>query len=116
VITELHGMTGRDIMNHLIAGQRDPKALAQLVRDKVRPKIARLEQALEGAEFFTPEHAGLLKVMLARIDAADAEIARLTAVIERLLAPMGSSCSRRSRWPGGDGGLPRTSSPKPVWT
>src|SRR5690348_8519110 len=60
VVTDLHGVTGRDIMNHLIAGERDPGTLAQLARGKARPKIARLEEAVEGAEFFTPEHAALL--------------------------------------------------------
>jgi transposase len=100
VITDLHGVTGRDIMDHLIAGQRDPKALAQLARGKARPKIARLAEALEGAEFFTPEHAGLLKVMLARIDAADAQIAALTAVIERLLAPYEEQLQQAESMPG----------------
>jgi transposase len=28
VLTDLHGMTGRDIMDHLIAGERDPRVLA----------------------------------------------------------------------------------------
>src|SRR6478735_258334 len=60
VVTDLHGVTGRDIMDHLIAGERDPKALAQLARARARRKIAELGQALEGAEFFTPEHAALL--------------------------------------------------------
>jgi transposase len=100
VITDLHGMTGRDIMDHLIAGERDPKALAQLARGKARPKIARLAEALEGAEFFTPEHAALLKVMLARIDAADAQIAALTAVIERLLAPYEEQLQQAGSMPG----------------
>ena len=68
VVSDLHGVTGRDIMDHLIAGQRDPKALAQLARARARRKIAELEEALEGAEFFTAEHAALLPVMLARID------------------------------------------------
>ncbi len=30
VVSDLHGVTGRDIMDHPIAGVRDPKALAQL--------------------------------------------------------------------------------------
>jgi transposase len=59
----VHGMTGRDIMDHLIAGQRDPKVLAQLARGHARAKIGRLEQAPEGAGFFTGAHAGLLKAM-----------------------------------------------------
>ena len=63
-------------MDHLITGERDPKALAQLARTAARRKIAELEEALEGAEFFTAEHAALLAAMLARID-------RLTADIDR---------------------------------
>ena len=32
VVTDLHGVTGRDIMDHLIAGERNPNMLAQLAR------------------------------------------------------------------------------------
>src|SRR5262245_39190104 len=63
VLTDLHGVTGRDIMNHLIAGQRNPRELAQLARARARRKISELEAALEGAELFAPAHAALLKVM-----------------------------------------------------
>jgi transposase len=100
VVTDLHGVTGRDIMNHLIAGERDPRALAQLARARARRKISELEQALEGAEFFTPEHAALLKVMLERIDRIDAEIARLSQVIERLLAPWEEQLQQAESMPG----------------
>jgi transposase len=87
VLTDLHGVTGRDIMDQLIAGQRNPKVLAQLARTAARRKISQLEEALEGAEFFTPAHAALLAKMLARIDRLSADIEDLTAVIEALLAP-----------------------------
>ena len=100
VVTDLHGVTGRDIMEHLIAGERDPKVLAQLARARARRKIAELEEALEGAEFFTPEHAALLKAMLARIDRVNAEIAELTAVIERLLAPYEEQLQQAESMPG----------------
>ena len=100
VITDLHGMTGRDIMDHLIAGERDPKALAGLARGKARPKIARLAEALEGAEFFTPQLAALLKVMLERIDRIEADITRLSAVIEELLAPYEEQLQQAESMPG----------------
>ena len=100
VVSDLHGVTGRDIMDHLIAGERDPKALAQLARARARRKIAELEEALEGAEFFTAEHAALLKVMLERIDRVTAEIARLTAVIEQLLAPYEEQLEQAESMPG----------------
>ena len=100
VVTDLHGVTGRDIMEHLIAGERDPKVLAQLARARARRKIAELEEALEGAEFFTAEHAALLKTMLARIDRVNAEIDELTAVIERLLAPYEEQLQQAESMPG----------------
>jgi transposase len=100
VLTDVHGMTGRDIMDHLIAGERDPKALAQLARGRARVKVRQLQEALEGAEFFTPELAALLKVMLARIDSVSAEIARLTQVIERLLAPYEEQLQQAESMPG----------------
>ena len=100
VVTDLHGVTGRDIMNHLIAGERNPKALAQLARARARRKISELEAALDGAEFFTPEHAALLTAMLDRIDRVNEEIARLTEVIDRLLAPYEEQLQQAESMPG----------------
>jgi len=100
VVTDLHGVTGRDIMNHLIAGERDPKALAQLARGRARRKIPELGAALDGAEFFTPAHAALLAAMLARIDQLNAGIGELTEVIERLLAPYEEQLQQAESMPG----------------
>ncbi len=100
VLTDLHGVTGRDIMDHLIAGDRDPKALAQLARARARRKISQLEEALEGAEFITAEHAALLTVMLERIDRVTEEIARLTEVTGQLLAPYEEQLAQAESMPG----------------
>jgi transposase len=100
VVTDLHGVTGRDIMGHLIAGERNPKVLAQLARARARRKIADLEAALEGAEFLTAEHTALLAAMLARIDRVNTEIAQLTDVIERLLAPYEEQLAQAESMPG----------------
>ncbi len=100
VVTDLHGVTGRDIMDHLIAGERNPKTLAQLARTRARRKITELEEALEGAGFFADEHAALLKTMLERIDRVNAEIDELTAVIERLLAPYEEQLQQAESMPG----------------
>jgi transposase len=100
VLTDMHGVTGRDIMDRLIAGERDPKVLAGLARGRARVKMRQLEQALEGAEFFTPELAALLQVMLARIDRIDAGIAALTAVTGRLLAPYEEQLQQAESMPG----------------
>ena len=100
VVTDLHGVTGRDIMNHLIAGERNPRTLAQLARARARRKIAQLEEALEGAEFFTPGHAALLAAMLERIDRLNAGIDELTEVIERLMAPYEEQLQQAGSMPG----------------
>jgi transposase len=100
VLTDLHGVTGRDIMGRLIAGERNPRALAQLARARARRKIAELQQALEGAEFFTAGHAALLKAMLERIDRIDVDITRISAVIEELLAPYEEQLQQAESMPG----------------
>jgi transposase len=100
VVTDLHGVTGRDIMDHLIAGERDPRALAELARARARRKTGQPREALEGAEFFTAHHAALLKAMLSRIDGLDAQIARITRVIEELLAPYEEQLQQAESMPG----------------
>jgi transposase len=86
VISDIHGAPGRDMLNVLAAGQRDPRALAQLGRGTMRGKIRRLEEALE-CSFFTDEHAAVLAMMLATIDHYTTQITELTAKIEALTEP-----------------------------
>jgi transposase len=86
VISDIHGVSGRDMLDAIAAGQRDPKALAQLARGTMRGKIRRLEEALE-CSFFTDEHAAVLAMMLAVIDHYTAQIEALTATIEALTEP-----------------------------
>jgi transposase len=100
VLSDVHGVTGRDIMDHLIAGERNPKVLAQLARRQAKAKIPQLEEALEGTDFFTGAHAGLLQAMLERIDRASEEIARLSQVIEDLLAPYEEQLQQAGSMPG----------------
>src|SRR5436190_7842642 len=86
VISDIHGVSGRDMLNALVAGQRDPRALAQLARGTMRGKIVRLEQALD-CSFFTSEHAAVLAMMLAVIDHYTSQIETLNARIETLIEP-----------------------------
>src|SRR6266536_1665483 len=86
VISDIHEASGRDMLDALVAGQRDPRALAQLARGTMRGKIRRLEQALD-CSFFTGEHAAVLAMMLAVIDHYTTQIQALTARIEALTEP-----------------------------
>ena len=66
VASDIFGVSGRAMMASLIAGERDPKVLAQLARTAMRRKISALEEAFTG--HFTDHHAFLLAKMLARVD------------------------------------------------
>jgi len=77
--------SGREMIDALIAGQRDPAVLAEMAKGRMRSKIPELEDALAGR--FNDHHALLCRTMLARIDQADATIDELTARIEELLDP-----------------------------
>jgi transposase len=92
VASDIFGVSGRAMMASLIAGERDPKALAQLARTAMRRKISALEEAFTG--HFTDHHAFLLAKMLGRVDALDADIAELDAVIEQMIAPFASVAER----------------------
>ncbi len=86
MISDIHGVSGRDMPGALVAGQRDPKALAQLARGTMRGKIKRLEEALD-CSFFTDQHAAVLAMMLAAIDHYTTQIEALAARIEALTGP-----------------------------
>jgi transposase len=98
VASDIFGVSGRDMMAALIAGERDPKRLAQLARSRMRSKIALLEEAFTG--HFTDHHAFLLARMLARIDAVNADLAALDAKIEEMVLPSEAAIARLDEIPG----------------
>jgi transposase len=93
VASDIFGVSGRAMMAALIAGERSPRALAQLARTRMRGKISALEEAFTG--HFTEHHAFLLAKMLARIDAIDADIAELNTKIEEVIAPFARAAAAR---------------------
>ncbi len=95
VISDIFGVSGRAMLAALIAGQRDPHALADLARKTMRAKISVLRPSLTGQ--FTDHHAFLLAMMLDRVDALTAQIQELTTRIEDAIAPWGAP-----RLPDGD--------------
>jgi transposase len=84
VASTLDTLSARDMLEALIAGERDPKVLAGLARGKMKAKHAALVQALTGR--FDAHHAELARMLLDQIDALGAQIGTLTTRIEQLLA------------------------------
>src|SRR5512132_3955616 len=111
------------MLEALIAGQRDPKMLAELARGRLRVKHAALVQALTGR--FDDHHAELARMLLDQIDALSGQIDQLTSRIEETIAAipaaqpaapgLAAAQARRSKQPASRPGRhPAPSTPKPV--
>jgi transposase len=100
VASDFLGVSGRAMLEALIAGERDPKRLAELAKGRLRVKIYLLEQAMIGR--FTDHHAFLCRLHLDRIDAIDRDIAALSQRIEAEIAPFREHIKRLCTIPGVD--------------
>lgn len=85
VATDITGVSGRAMLEALIAGQRDPAELAQLARRRLRSKIPALTEALTGR--FAEHHAFLARLHLDLIDQHSRAVEELTARIEVVIQP-----------------------------
>ena len=86
VATDIMGVSGRAMIEALIAGQRDPKVLAELARGRMKTKHSALVAALDGR--FDDHHGELARMLLDQIDALTTQIDALSARIDELLAAM----------------------------
>jgi transposase len=84
VATDIMGVSGRAMIEALIAGQRDPKVLAELARGRMKAKRSALIAALDGR--FDDHHGELAQMLLDQIDALSTQINTLTTRIDELLA------------------------------
>jgi transposase len=85
VATDILGVSGRAMLDALVAGTTDPEVLADLARGRLRKKIPALREALEGR--FDSLHALLIGSILAHLDFLDEQIERLSDAIEEQLRP-----------------------------
>jgi transposase len=89
VASSLDTLSVRDMLEALIAGERDPKVLAGLARGRMRAKHAALIEALTGR--FDDHHAELARMLLDQVDALNAQIGKLTTRIGELIAAIPSA-------------------------
>jgi transposase len=76
----------------LVAGERDPRVLAELAKGRLRAKLPQLRQALRGR--FGAHHALLVRLALAHLEQLEASIAELDSHIDRVLAPFAAARDR----------------------
>jgi transposase len=98
VATNVIGVSGRPMLQALVAGTTDPAVLADLARGKLRKKLPELRRALMGR--FRPHHAFLLEQVLAKIDFLDEALDHLMAEIEARLGPFAPMLTALDTIPG----------------
>jgi transposase len=85
VANDVLGVSGRAMLEALVAGTTDPAVLADLARGKLRAKLPALRDALTGR--FRPHHAFLVSQLLAQLDFLEESMAQLSTQIAASLAP-----------------------------
>jgi transposase len=98
VVSDLFGVSGRAMLAALIAGERNPRVLADLARGSMRGKISVLTEALIGQ--VTDHHVFLLQRMLRRVDVLSADIVEIEDRIEAEIAPFADAVARLDKIPG----------------
>ena len=98
VATDVMGVSGRAILDAIVAGQTEAVLMAELSRGRLRSKRAELEQALEGRVKRHPRF--ILGELLCQIEGLDETIARFDAQIEEACRPFAEAVERLDTIPG----------------
>jgi transposase len=85
VASDVLGVSGRAMLNALVAGERDPEVLAELSKGVLRKKIPQLREAMVGR--FRDHHALMIRLVLEHTAHLEAAIADLDTQIDRVIAP-----------------------------
>jgi transposase len=98
VATDVLGVSGRDMIEALIAGETDPEQLADKARKRLRAKIPALQAALCGR--VTDHHRFQLRLLMDHLVQLEALIGRLVTRIEEVMAPFAEAAQRLMTIPG----------------
>ena len=98
VASEVTGVSGRAMLQELVAGNRDAQALAQLAKGQLRNKIPQLERALVGR--FGPHQSFLVARQLAHIDFLDQTIEQVSQEVADRMGPFEAELAALDTIPG----------------
>jgi transposase len=97
-ISDILGLTGRAILDALVAGETDPERLADLAHRGIKAPRAKLVEALRGR--VTAHHRFLLNLHLGQVDGLRAAIAELDAQLGKALGEALSMADLLTTMPG----------------
>jgi transposase len=99
VISDVHGVSGAEMLRAIAAGERSPGVLAEMARGVMRRRLAALREALD-CSFFTEEHAFVLSMMLDNTGHYSAQIAVLDEKIAVMCEPYARQVAQLDQIPG----------------
>lgn len=85
VATDVMGVSGRAMLEALMAGSTDPQVLSELAKGRLRKKLPELRKALEGR--FRSHHRFMVVEILAHLDFLDEAIERVSEEVSNRIAP-----------------------------
>ncbi len=97
-ISDVVGVSGRAMIEALIAGESDPGKLAEFAHRRLKAPPEELREALRGR--VTKHHRFLLRLHLKQIDALDAAVAEIDREVNDSLEPFRTSVQLLSTIPG----------------
>lgn len=100
VVSNTLGVSGRHMLEAIVAGQEDSQQLAQLARGRLKEKIPQLKQALQGR--VREHHRFLLAEYLDEWDALGDRIGRIEGQIETRIRPYEAAVTLWQTLPGVD--------------
>ena len=98
VLSNVLGQSGRAMLAAIVAGESNPKRLANLAQGTARMKKAELTEALRGR--VTPHHRAMLKLHLDIIAALETALSEVDAAVGKALEPIRARAQLLTTMPG----------------
>jgi len=100
VASDILGVSGRQMLKGLIAGEENPEKLAEMAKRRLRGKIPELRLALQG--HVTDHHRFMLRLLYQHLEEVEALVEELDQRIEAATHPFQEQIARLDEIPGID--------------
>lgn len=98
VVTDIMGVSSRQMIEQLLAGETDRARIAELALGAMRAKIPQLQEAFDG--HLLPHQRTLLRMLLRQFDSLSREIASLEEAVEDYARPFACQMAQLDQIPG----------------
>lgn len=98
VVSDIMGVSSREMLDAMVTGENDPKKLAEFARGTMKKKVDELELSLKGS--MQPHQQTMIKTMLKHVDFLAEQIVELDLEVAKRLGPFQADLERLDTIPG----------------